>query len=451
MRHGIFGPTNPNHDIFIVPTEEGPDEEDNMSSMIGDATMHHLNSLTSFQRQVWEYFVLTGGENLFSFIPSPADVDQDPYNLKVEDLDKYFENNQVPESMRVHMEEAIEQERERREKSTDAYDRATELIPFQDWEDNPGLFTHYDLPTTPKNLALYAGNTSQLFYDYFPDGHPDSKKLNQYLGMMNRDAEKLTAKYGEFVKTQLDQWQFRDEYAYRILCQLTDYITEGTRDPEEVTCKALCLIDENWRKEYVAQSQQRLQKDAVYQLMKHKAIEWEQMYDEGISVLPAVKAFGQLLFTQFRKEMRKHHWQMYRQLKNKYSFVKLVLKGVDLNTARPHDMSVALGISDQKARAIWHGRPFLSLGELQKKGHLTQDQLVEKGDIEEVYQLIQQKEAEAREKKNLKVFSALSQELISRQKQASDKFSTKEWGLVWNLYRSTKDDILSSLRGTTNG
>ncbi len=465
-----FGKNNPNHDIFIVETEEGPDSEDNMCSMIGDATMAHLAQLSPAQRQVWEHYYL-GGKDLFFFAPSSAENDKDPHDLKAEDLENYFDNHPVDEKAKVWLEEAIEVEKERRAKSEDVYDKANELIPYQDWQDNPGLFKHFDIPTTPKNLAIYAGSTTQNFYDEFPEGHPDSKVINALLVKVNRDQDDLTDKYGIWLKEWLDKQPVQFPYVTAVLERLITRLVEGEKDPEELCKIALQLIDDDWRKQYIQTAQEKLKNDPVHQLLVHKSNEWDSEYERGVNVLPMVKSFGQTLYSKFRGQIKRSHWSKYKALKAKYSGA-VIIKGLDVNSCRLGDLERKLRIPRNIAVAIYTSRPFSGPNELLKrettitqhvveggklvekketviKGWLDPNAFQERGNIEQIYTLIDTRAEQALASNNKKIFSALSGELVARQKENKENFSSKEWGSVWTYYRSKKSDILNP-RATNN-
>ncbi len=471
MGKTIYGPNNPNHDIFVVESEEGGDSDDNMSSMIGDATMAHLQSLSPSDRQCWEHYVLMGGKSLFDFVPSPGNTDRDPHGLKVEDIDNYYTNRPDLLKHKEWMDEVLEEERERRAKSEDVYHKS-EMIPYADWEQNPGLMKHFDMPSTPKDLAIFCGNTTQRFYDEFPEGHPDEKIINDLLIKVNRDGDELTEKYGTWLKTWLGQQPINLPYTGEILDLLITRLVEGEKDPEDVTKIALTLLDSNWREQYMTTAKGKLAFDAVHQLMARKALEWDEEHEKGIDVLPSVKGFGQVLYSRFRKSIKRSHWSFYKSLKARYS-PAVIVRGLDINNCRLGDLERILGIPRGIAVEIWVNRPFISTAELQRrevweravtakapdgteiiikpakkmvKGWLNKELLEEKGSVEQLYELVRAKAREAQERRNLKVFSGLSQVLVDRQKEGKDRWSSKEWGALWNYYRSMKSDILSSIK-----
>ena len=94
----------------------------------------------------------------------------------------------VSDSELAALKEAIEIEDDRRENqdiSEDALDQ--DCIPFEDWERFPGQMQNVDIPTTPRDRAVYMGNTRQRFYDEFPE--PDSDTLVITYGVTARSAK----------------------------------------------------------------------------------------------------------------------------------------------------------------------------------------------------------------------------------------------------------------------
>jgi hypothetical protein len=482
IKENIYGRNNPNAEIFTVDTEEGATDEDNMCSMIGDATMHHLDKLSPSQRQCWEHYVVMGGRALFDFIDSPLNNDRDPHGLKVEDIDNYYSNKPELLKHKDWMDEVLQEEQDRREKSEDVFVKG-EAIPYQDWQDNPGLLKHFDTPSTPKNISIYCGNTDQIFYDDFSwyesdkvPGHPDSKVISDYLAKVNRDHDDLTEKYGEWLKEWLDKQEYKFPFVHKILELLTTRLVEGQKNPEETTKLALSLIDQDWQKAWMHQAKIQMAEDPVRQLLERKTEEWDQMAHEGITVLPLVKAFGQVLYTKFRSSVKRSHWAMYRAMKSRYC-VPVIVRGIDINSCRLGDLERVLGVPRAIAVDIFTNRPFTSSAELMereieqkalilkdkegkeytitpakkiKKGWLKKDLLSERGNIEELYQLVKDRAEAALSNRSMKALTSLSSELVTRQKDSRDNFSSKEWNALWSFYRTTKSDILDSMKGSPN-
>jgi hypothetical protein len=162
--------------------------------------------------------------------------------------------------------------------------------------------------------------------------------------------------------------------------------------------------------------------------------------------------------------MKKHHWDYYRKLKSKYTN-PLVVKGVDINACNLATLANVLEVPRSIAINIWMNRPFLTKHELVKrevneyevvfedgelvrkeikvlKGWLSHESVVEKGDIELIYQQIKVRAELAKKNSDIKVLTSFSQELLKRQKEAKDGFTPHEWGSVWTMYRVAKQELV---------
>lgn len=363
-----FSFNNPNRDIFIVEGEEGPDNEDVMNSMIGDAVQHHVAELTPFQRQCWENFILLGGKNIFVMEPSFASKELDLFNLKTKDLatalndlKTQYSNNLKPEAfkyiksgvklgkpenfilndkLRIAIEEAIQVEQEERDKGDDVYDNNQGLIPYEDWEQNPQLLKYFDVPSTPPSQARFAGNTENQFYDFFSwqessknNGHPDAVVIANFLRLVNQDQDELELQLLEqsngrkvlSVKAYFTRWVDKQVVKNRTtrptLLKLVDYIvSDSTQNLQDKLEAGLTWLDNEWAKEWRKKAlENQKEQDPLYSLLLTKEAEWETIQKSGTCPFSAVKAIGSLLFTRYRKLMKSHHWSYYRRLKSKFA------------------------------------------------------------------------------------------------------------------------------------
>lgn len=443
MTSKLFDLNNPNHDIFGVATEEGGDSDDNMCAMIGDAVQHHVAGLNDFQRQAWEHYIHVAGQFLFNANPAIADTDHDTFNLKVEDLDHFSFSEHGPSHMKAVLEEAVENEKERRKQSEDVYDRATELINYTEWESNPSQFAHFDMPKTPGNKLGFCGNTNQLFMDEFPEGHPDTKVINSYLTMMNKDIDDVTTKYGQWVKNWLGKQSFKFSKVKEILEELTDQLADGEKYPEFYIIEALGKIDADWKKTYYLRAMEKTQGDGIYQLILAKEDEWAGMRENGISPLADINKFNKNLFRDFKRNTRSHHWSLLKSIKADYQ-PPILVKGVDLNRCRLSDISRVFGLTHQKATIIWFKRPFSNLDQVKNLGILREDDFSNSWILKSILDDIN--EQAILHQNNPKAFSQLSAILVERQRIGKDGLTTKEWNSIWNNYRLAKSEMLDRLK-----
>lgn len=430
----LFGFNNLNKDIFIVETEQGQDSDDNMSSMIGDAVMHHVDNLGPGERMLWETLQCMGGQNIFEMVPSFESVDRDPLSLRKAELDSFFKKNKIPESARVLYEEAVQVERERRETSEDAMDRNDGLISYEDWKDNPGLGQHVDLPSTPKPIFRFMGNTTQQFYDEFPEGHQDSDLINQVLMMLNRDnIDDITPKYGFFIKETIKK-QRHKPYTREALFNLIDMLIKTDKDPSELVKTALIEIDQAWGREYRSTVVKGLQTDGVFQLLVLKHTEWTERFENKEDVTQDIKSFGKMLFESFHKDMKSSHWGMYKRLKNKFA-PKVLIKGIDVNRCRFSLLQRTLGITREQAMRVWFERPWSSVYQVENEGinAETVDQTV----VNKVLFLI-----DTAASTSIRHLARLAEQLVEAQQSGKANMSNIQWNTVWQHYREVKASVL---------
>ncbi len=433
----ILGKNSPNNDIFDVGSEEGADSEDNMLSMIGDAVQKHVDRLSPKDRLVWEHFIHLNDGNLFFKTPNTKFNDPDQFNLKTEDLDNFMELYKVPEAMREYVQEAIDAERERRERQTeDAYDNNEGMVSFNEWEEFPQMMNHVEIPSTPKDLMIYAGNSKQVFYDEFPDGHPDSRVINQFLSLINRDIDEVNERSMNFVKNYLETTEMR-KYTRKILSKVCDKLP-GVIKHEELVKEALILLDRNWGAKYNAIAHQRTLNDPVVKLMTVKYDEWKVLQKKGINPTQQVKEFGNLLFKNFRARMSSYHWHLYKRLKAKFE-VQVFIKGVDVNSASVQELRT-LTNDDRKARNLWFARPFSSPVEVFLKGHIERKLLTSSDTADKIVDIVIKVSEECGKTKNMDSMVALANKLV--QKQKTLKLDEESWSAIWNVYRSQKKSLV---------
>ena len=142
MKNLLDDSLNPNDNIFILPTQEGGIEGDNYLASIGDTSLEHIQSLSHFQRQIWENFIIMKDGNLFRLELNPFHRDKDPLNLEgEEDLTKAFEVKILAhfkgdalnsEDVKILREE-FDKEAERRENSRDIFLKRS-AVSFEEWK-----------------------------------------------------------------------------------------------------------------------------------------------------------------------------------------------------------------------------------------------------------------------------------------------------------------------------
>lgn len=471
MSDRLFQLNNPNADIMVVPQQEGGSEEDGYFGSIGDATMQHVYSLDGYGRQMWEELYVAPSGAMFRAVPSSSWHDNDPFNLKGQDLDlwlaeycrTHYGDKEIPEKDLVALREAIEEEQTRRDESEDVYDQDdVTRIPYAEWEKFPQMWDQWEMPRTPRDMMIYMGNTRDQFFDARPEGHPDMPVIMEYIGRLNCDWDRFesdeeAAQYCDYLVDELATVAAvggAKPYTTKYLTMLVLKIKSNEGDPEEHAEWALGEIDRCWAIEYKNAVAKKMTKDHVYHLMLHKQREWNKALKAGVSGLFAqVKALGQALFEDFKDDMRGHHWALYRRMKRKFA-PNVIIRGVNVNHGRLCELEELCNGDHNLATKIWFNRPYDSVAHVFNQGYVTRKTFADNPDMEALLERLEGFAELAKKEQNVQAFQPIVKALIQGQKVGSLKvgnrgiiqLSHKEWSLVWAYYRMLREDAQSCIQ-----
>lgn len=460
----LFEFNNSNRDAMCVPSEQGEKTEDSYNSSIGDATMKHVLSLDHNQRQMWEGLIHMRSGAVFRSTPSTEQFDPDPFGLRGKDLQKYvsklktsrkyFDAETGEEKVTRGLTdkeiepfmEAIEAEAQRQEESEDVFDHGN-LIPFDDWEKMPQQWAHIEMPSTPKDRFIFMGNTNQLFYDAFPEGHPDTKLINNIFSMVNRHDIDLDDNYAEWIKEKVILTTECQASTAAHLTAMIDRLATYKEDPNEVAEFALASIDRDWSVSIRDRVFDKMAQDPVFQLILHNEKEWEEQNKQGKSVYASVKAFGQALFKdkELKELTRGWHWHQYRSLKKKYA-PKVICRGMDVNRCRIKELMSSLNLTRSGAEKVWFARPFESLGEIYMKDLINRSSFSDSEVTDKICSLMEKRAADAEEEKDLKRFSPVRHLLMSWQRDKEHNLVPSQWRMLWEFFRLRKVQIQETIK-----
>lgn len=436
---------NPNANIMVVPQEEGGTEDDTYFGSIGDATMRHVESLTGAGRQLWEELIHVRSGAIFRIVPSTESNDPDPLNLRNKDLKIYLDKykGKVSDQSLEAIKEAIEMERSRREKSEDAMDRA-ELIPFSEWEQNPQMWNHTDIPSTPKDKFIYMGNTTQVFYDSFPEGHPDQNFINNIIQRCDREwcGNDEDIKYAAYLKQQTDEANLKI-HTKKFLKEMFDALVSCNEEPSNTIEQYLLKIDEFYSKRYREEGI-RKSHTPMHALFETKDKEWTQRFKQGHLVLGEIKHFGKTLYDdkELNGQMTNNLWSKYEELKNKFA-PRLLVQGVDINRCNVQELRKVLNLDDLEARNFWHQRPYQSLHQENVAKYLNSSER-HHTDNKVLNRILDGLEEQFQKSVSSKSLAPLIQARLKMntwQQKNSFGLSSSEWNSLWNYYRILKDNI----------
>ena len=493
MSNSIFRTRNPNEIIFQVEPEEGPEglDWDNMSASIGDATEKHIASLSPSERLLWENFVVMPNGNVFQMTEdlgySRREPDQTNFRENtLEDLEfllRTAENEieylgEVTEVVKLAILPnklpryfALREEVARR-KSNDALVRG-ELIPFEEWEQNPQMSKHWDTPATPKPRAKFIGSCEDKWMDYWPSCHPYEKQLAIILHMLDKSEAELvepwihTTKKGnkhkfehyfQYLYWLTLQWKklhvISGQFEKRLDILVTSVV--GASDPDEVVIKFLTEEDSfygaTWRAEGLAQGA----KDELVVLIRATANRLglstretrKKKASDPQKELLKYRAFSKLgkdLWSKHRSKLRAHHWNLYRLLKGKIR-LSCMISGIDVNHAYSNEIAQAFACTYQQAREVMFSRPYLSKADFWERTSVRPQPHSQKG--QDAFRNVGKAYSEAVSRRDKRSFTRLPWELIRTQKEVGSEIPATDWELIWGEYNTRKAQLFEALQNS---
>ncbi len=458
MADKIFQKNNVNDSIFTIESEEGGTPDDHYNASIGDATLKHISELQGGRIAAWDYFVKMPDGNLFAIEDNLTWNDTNELNIRSkDDLGKFMKDAKIPEKYRPIYEEAMQNELDKETQSEDAMDQRDNLVSYEDWEASPGLSSHWDIPQTPKPHVKYVGNCRQMFYDDFPEDHPDSSFINGILMMMNRDIDDISPRFIYSVGKRIEDANVLASTKQHLL-DMVHRIGETNENPEDVASSCLRAIDRDWAVVfYRAAKQLEMKNDPIYQYLNTATQQFAKEIKGGVSinkVYSLIKQMGKTFFSMknplrdkgIEGRLKKRHWILYHKMKQR--FAPLVpVNGIDLNRAYRSELVKALGVSFDTAKAIIIKRPFESLEELRRTGLVSLDSVARQNPIlVEFLDKIEEAAASALEARDVKLITCLPAQFIKQQKLDNKGIPQEEWQKVWECYNVRKASVMKALK-----
>lgn len=452
---------NSNHDIFIIPAQQGGTEDDRYLASIGDAVQEHVYSLGPAERQIWDSLLhMDNTGAIFRMEDSPFNGDLDPFNLeKEEDLEKAFQRlvmrafkgKEIDVEYIQLLRDEFEKEVERRAESEDMMDVGIP-IPYHDWVKFPQMHRHWDVGSTPKPLFIYMGESRSHLYDKMPEHHPDKSKIERFLQVFNRDWDDIDENFTNWAQDLLLNEEYQDPEAKIHLCNMATELELGhawndasvSVSPEEAISKALELIDANYQQAYWAYCLRTREEDPIHQILSMNAEVWEEQQQQGQRPYSSIKKLGYTLYKDHLDKTSSAHWMRYRGFKKKFA-PTMLFKGIDLNRASVYELKQTLNVSDSEARTIWFGRPFDNIGTLLTKGYLSPSRVTKNPQTEKTLNLIESKLTLAIKEEDSQVLTNLGKALKGIEVKNKTDMSKDEWETVWFYYRVAKGELFNTL------
>src|SRR5690606_6528134 len=143
------------------------------------------------------------------------------------------------------MKNEIEENKLARQERNDLMDQ--ERIPFDNWEINPQVTRFINIPSTPNNLYIYAGNSSDIFYDEIGRDHPDYESIMKLLTSANSmEWDDFEDKTVEYFHSRIQEVEWKDPFAALKMTDLFTEIGNSNTSPTELASRILTEIDNNW-------------------------------------------------------------------------------------------------------------------------------------------------------------------------------------------------------------
>lgn len=459
---------NPNKDIFVIPTLEGSDEDDQGHGSIGDATAEHIHRMNHKMLEL-EGFVHMPDGNIFRTEENTSAIDEsNSKDLKkllissslLETGEKFTEKNK--EALIAYLNEEIKQKELALEEKEDAQEHS--VISFEDWIENPQMTKSVDLPSTPRPNYIHCGNSSQIFYDWFPEDHPDKKVINGFLLSIKQiDWDDWNSKTTWYFTKSLEQFNLEHLYVKDVLTDLVYKIeTSENIKPANLIKEALADIEEDWRNIVINKVFAKIKKDPIFQELIQLNTELKR--NKGNLAWNKISKVGKSLYSKHKNSINTSHWNFYKQLKSNWA-PTLLVGNIDLNKANMNELrhffkkrfvteiettiekEESLDLINKKiedlSAQIFFNRPFMSLEETSKVIRIEDIAYTNNNVV--FISLIRKAFKTSESIKNIKPITQLAQEIIDIQKANLGCCSEEEWAAVWQCYRIAKKQIQEKL------
>lgn len=462
----LFSSTfNPNHEIFVIPTQEGADKDDLWNGSIGDATMDHVMNM-SHKLYEMEHFVHMPNGNIFRVDFNVSTGDKDGSKKAAKDMALIMTSRdknlsfERKEALYNFLQEEVEENRKREEDKEDALDHPR--LSFEDWENFPQMMNQIDIPAPPKPLYFYVGNSKQMFYDAFPEGHPDEAHLNAFINMVHsidwdNFNEKTVAKCIEWLhftnkinpKTGLPiprNWEIPTcpDHLAQFLFQISR--EENPIHPDDAMVNALRLIDQEWAKITYSKVMKDFTTSGPMQALLSFYKEAKPKHDQGFLVWGQLSKIGKIFFGM-KDKVTAAHWNAYKRMKNTLA-PRIILGSTDLNRAKFDELVTFfrkngndLNNAEKLAKNIFFNRPFMKLEDLLDKKYLTMKDLQGNKENGLLFSQLRMATKKSIANKSYQDLSRKIQDIVELNKAKPETMTEENWQSIYQYYRICKNEV----------
>lgn len=450
IREPLFSKNNPNEEIFVVPTLEGSDSEDQSHGSIGDATMEHVYAMSHRSLEM-EHFVYMKDGNIFRIENNVMPSDEVGQKRISSDIMKTV-TSKLSQEQKDKLVEFFQAELQEKQNNIadkqDALDQTT--VSFENWETVPQMNSNtVDIPSTPKPLWIYAGNTKQVFYDYFPEGHPDSKQINQILTkLQSYDLYDINEKTIDFLKYLIVGDLYSDQNTAKIkfteptvkghFLALFDALNQDNPNAEDLIIKTLQNIEEDW---IVPQKRKAIkefkQSNPIKEMVKFYEAN-KKDHENGELIWGRI---GKLAKTLYRDKtgMTSAHWNAYMRLKVKMA-PKINVGTIDINHSKFSAIyayfkkTVGQARAEKIAKNIFFKRPFMTLFDLVNQNILVLSDLQGSQKTALWVHKIQKTN-------NIESLKRVCLSIREYQLTHPRDYSAEEWATLWQIYNIARQNF----------
>lgn len=484
----LYSGTNPNQEIFELTPEEGGTPEDKMHSAITDASLTHHDSIGALNRAMLNEFHSFPNGAIFSFQPNKNHNIAKPSEMDKSDAIDFLSKKGI-----------ITEENE------DLFTKGDRLATtIEEYEKN---FTLRDAPATPKDTARYLGNTKQVFYDDFPEDHPNADTINMFLAMIRNNINNFWkpqgnhASYADYINDMVGNWlcngQVDNSTAQSMSKIIAKIAGDDLNDSEirHLIRSELQQLDEEYGQEVAFESLCRsLTTNKAFAFLMDKERTFEERFNKGHEVYWDLRYIGKQLYDFEENEdesiitricNKQYVWFRYNLMKKKYA-PKIIMEGIDINRCYSVDtLENMIGFTEEQSKKIlnhllgynlrqinvasahksedgswekimsphkWrvnlHGGVFSNISEVFKISGANARSfttITERKKLDNLFNIVDDAFRVALKQKNVKKLMKVAPGLIDMQKANEMGLEHKHWKSVWNRYNKLKSNVIKEV------
>ena len=452
---------NPNHDIFVVPTLEGADKDDQWNGSIGDAVMEHMHSMRHRDLEMQHFIHMRDGTimrmNESVRIPDATGAKY----IEKQIMQVMHDQTRTPDERKALIdafEQEIQENEQRLLEQPDVLDH--ENVNFDTWEQMPAIEKQEVSIGTPKPEFHYSGNSRQMFYDYAPEqdyrtrkeDHPDGAFIRSFISFVNKiDHNDFTEEKTEYLINHLQKYNWKiptaEHYFINFCIKVRDNNTDET--PDDLMIIALQGAESDWHSVDNKRILSEFRKTPPVQKMLQAFHANKKNFDRGEFVWDKLGSIGKYLF-EHKDEVSSAHWNKYFDLKKKFA-PRLMIEDIDLNRSDIKTLTKFFSKkynkreAQQKANQIFFARPFANFQKVVSEGFIKSTDITGTNKNSVLVNIFHSAAQKSIEYGTLKPLFQAAHNVINYQKKAANIMTVEEWSTPWQVYRMCVEEVKKEL------